>query len=32
ARDAVDVGRLTDQVVAAIDHRLIAHAERLGRP
>jgi hypothetical protein len=28
----VDVGHLTDRVVAAIDHRLTAHAERLGRP
>lgn len=27
----VDVGRLTDQVVAAIDRRLVAQAERLGR-
>jgi hypothetical protein len=29
--DAVDVGRLTDQVMSAIDGRLTAHAERLGR-
>jgi hypothetical protein len=27
----VDVARLTDQVVAAIDQRLIAHRERSGR-
>jgi hypothetical protein len=29
---AVDVGRLTDQVLSAIDHRIVAHSERLGRP
>jgi hypothetical protein len=31
ADPVVDVGRLTDQVVAAIDQRLVAQAERLGR-
>lgn len=31
AEPGVDVGRLTDQVVAAIDRRLVVQAERLGR-
>ena len=29
--DGIDVNRLTDQVVQAIDRRLIAHRERMGR-
>ena len=28
---AVDVGRLTDQVLSAIDRRIVSHSERLGR-
>jgi hypothetical protein len=31
ARADLDLGRITDHVVTAIDNRLAAHAERLGR-